>query len=52
VNPMDPTVAGILYLIAIVLAVVASFDVVVKPALFPLAFAVFVVPFMWNAFAA
>ena len=53
---MDPTIQGILFLIAVVLAVIASFGVYRPqpwgPALFPLAFAFFAFVFMWNAFAA
>lgn len=50
---MDPTVQAVFYLVAVILAVLAAFGVTAGRAeLFPLAFAAFVVPFAWNAFAA
>lgn len=54
ISTMDPTVQGILFLVAVVLFVVAA--VLARPAIWAclvaagLAFATFV--FMWNAFAA
>lgn len=49
---MDPTVKAICYLVAIVLAVVASLAERTPVRLFPLAFAVFVLPFCWDSFEA
>jgi len=49
---MDPTIQGIFFLIAVILAVLAAFNVSSPIQLFPLAFAFFAFVFMWNAFAA
>lgn len=50
---MDPTVRGIFFVIAIVLAAVAAISSDPRAVrLFPLSFAVFVVPFAWDAFEA
>ena len=49
---MDPTVQGILFLVAVILALLAAFNVSSPIQLFPLAFAFFAFVFMWNAFAA
>jgi hypothetical protein len=48
---MDPLVKGIIFLIALGMAVVSSPVPVIRGwRVFPLAFALFVVPFMWDAF--
>lgn len=53
IEAMDPTVQAVFYLVAVMLAVLAAFGVTAgRAALFPLAFAAFVIPFAWNAFAA
>lgn len=52
VSTMDPTVQGILFLIAIVLFCVAAFVVVDRINLIALGLAFFAFVFMWNAFAA
>lgn len=50
---MDPTAQAVFYLVAVILAVLAAFGVTAgRAALFPLAFAAFVIPLCWNAFAA
>lgn len=52
-SAMDPTVQGILFLVAVVLFVIAAFAIAftrVNLIALGLAFATFV--FMWNAFAA
>jgi hypothetical protein len=50
-DTLDPTIQGICFLVAIVLATIAAFQVTARIGLFPLAFAIFVFPFMYNAFA-
>lgn len=51
---MDTTVKAVLWLVAVVLAVIAAVaqDRAGRVQLFPLSFAVFVFPFMWDAFEA
>jgi hypothetical protein len=49
---MDPTLKAVFFIIAVVLAAVAAWRSEHWPRLHPLAFAVFVVPFAWDALAA
>lgn len=54
-NQMDPTIQGILFLVAVVLFVIAAFSYAipaVKVNLIALGLAFFAFVFMWNAFAA
>jgi hypothetical protein len=54
ISVMDPTVQGILFLIAVVCFVLSGFVLVAyeRVSLVALGLAFFAFPFMWNAFAA
>lgn len=49
---LDPTLTGIFFLVAVILFVLAAFNVTSPVVLQAAGLAFFAFPFMWNAFAA
>lgn len=52
VSEMDPTAAFVCYLIAVILFVLAAFNVPARVGLMALGLAIATIPSMWNALAA
>ncbi len=51
-EPLEPVVQGILYLVALVLFVLAAVNVVTRVSLVAAGLSFFTVPWVWNSFAA